>query len=100
MKNFIFGIRFRYIHQVEDHKNNRHPPIFLERKWTSRLFPDQNFAWCFALSEVKTALASGHFQNYGVVQPSLDVWISLEIECLENIICIELGDNGRPKRAF
>ena len=48
--------------------------------------------------EVNTSLASGHFQNDGVVQPSLDFWRSLAIECLENTIGFELGDNGQPKR--
>ena len=44
-------------------------------------------------------MASGHFQNDGVVQPSLYFWRALTIECLENTIGVELGDNGWPKRA-
>ena len=50
------------------------------------------------MSEVNTALASGHFLNDGVVQPSLDFWRSLAIECLENTIGFELGDNGQPQK--
>ena len=50
------------------------------------------------VSEVNTALGSGHFQNYGVVQPSLYFWRDLAIYCLENTIGVELGENGRPKR--
>ena len=45
--------------------------------------------------EVNIALASGHFQNDGVVQPSLDFGRDLEIEYLENTIGVELGDNGQ-----
>ena len=85
---------------MDDHNKRRHAQVTLERTWETEVWPDYTLAWYLAVLEVNTALASGHFQNYGVVQPSLDVWISLEIECLENIICIELGDNGRPKRAF
>ena len=46
------------------------------------------------MSEVNTALASGQFQNYGVVQPSMYFWKSMEIECLDNKIGLELGYNG------
>ena len=44
--------------------------------------------------EVNTALASGHFQNDGLVQPILDFQRALAIECLNNTIGAELGDNG------
>ena len=50
--------------------------------------------------EVNKALASGQFQNDGVVQPSMDFWRALEIECLENTIGVELGENGRSKRTY
>ena len=46
------------------------------------------------MSEVNTALASGDTQNDGVVQPSLDFWRDLAIECVENTIGVEPGDNG------
>ena len=36
------------------------------------------------MSQVNTALASGHFKNDGVVQLSLDFCRALAIECLEN----------------
>ena len=93
-----FGLHFRYIHQVDDHNNWRHVPISLERTWGTKLWPDRNFSWYLAVSEANTALASGHFQNDGVVQPSLDFRRALAIECLENTIGVELGGNGRPKR--
>ena len=50
------------------------------------------------MSEFNTALASGHFQNDGVVQKSLDFRRALELKCLENTIGFELGENGRSKR--
>ena len=31
------------------------------------------------------------------MQPSLDFWIDLGIDCLENKIGVELGENVRPK---
>ena len=48
--------------------------------------------------KVNTDLASGHFQNNGVVQISLDFRRALAIECLKNTIGVDLGKNGRPKR--
>ena len=103
-KQFIyqqpFGLHFRYRHQVDDHNNRRHAPIYLESKWAAKFCSDNNFAWYLYVSEVNTALVSGQFQNNGVVQPSLDFWSALAIECLENKIGVELGDNGRPKRSF
>ena len=93
-----FGIHFRYGHQVDDHNNWRHVPISLERKWATKFWPDRNFSWYLSESEVNTALVSGHFQNDGVVQPSLDFGRALVIECLGNTIGVELGENGRPNR--
>ena len=49
------------------------------------------------MSEVNTALASGHFQNDAVVQPSMNFWRVLEIECLKNTIWVELRENVQPK---
>ena len=50
--------------------------------------------------KVNTALVSGHFQNDGAVQPILNSRRDLAIECLENTIGFELGDNGRPKKTY
>ena len=74
-------------------------PIYLERRWATKFCTDWNFAWCFGVSEVNIHLASGHFQNDGVVQPGLYFWISLAIQFLKNTIGFELGDSGLPKRA-
>ena len=88
-----FGIHSRYIHQVGYHNNMRHGSISLESTRATKFCPDRNFSWYLAVSEVNTALASGHFQNDGVVQPSLYFWIDLAIECHENKIGVELVDN-------
>ena len=74
-----FGIHFRYRHQLHDHNNWIHAPISLDRTWATKFWPDCNFDWYIVLSEVNTALASGHFQNDGVVKPSLDFWIASAI---------------------
>ena len=73
-------------------------PNFLERTWATKFWPDHNFAWYLSMTEVNTDLAPGHFKNDGVVQPSLDFWRSLSIECLENKIGVELLENRRPNR--
>ena len=66
-----FGNNFRYIHQVDNHNNWRHALISLKKTWETKFWPDRNFAWYIVVSEVNTVLASGHFQNDGVVQPSM-----------------------------
>ena len=82
-KQFIyqnpFGINFRYRHQVYDTNNQIHVTIYLDRTRATNFSPDRKFAWYLALSGVNTALASGHFQNYGVVQPGLYFWRLLSI---------------------
>ena len=75
-----FGIHFRYRHQVDGQNNRRHSPISLDRTWANKFYPDKNFAWYLAVLEVNTALASGHFQKYGIMQPSLNFWRALAIE--------------------
>ena len=74
-----FGIHFRYRHQVDEHNNWIHAPIYLDRTWATKLWPDRNFSWFLAMSEVNTDLASGQFQNDGVVQPMMYFWRDLEI---------------------
>ena len=91
-----FGIHFRYINQMEDQNNQRHAPISLERTWATKFWPDCNFAWYLVLQEVNTYIVSGHFQNDGVVQPSLDFRRYFAIECLENKIGDEFVDSGLP----
>ena len=86
-----FGIHFRYMHQVDNKNNWRHAPISLERKWETTFWPNHNFAWYLAVSEVNTALVSGHFKNDGVVQPSMYFWRSLAIYCLDNKIGMNWG---------
>ena len=71
--------------------------IYLDRTWATTFLSNHNFAWYFDVSE-NTTIVSGHFQNYGVVQPSLYFWRALTIYFLENKIDFELVDNGRPKR--
>ena len=82
-KQFIyrhpFGIYSRYIHQADDHNNQRHAQIYLERIWATNFWPDHNFAWYLAVSDVNIDLASGHFKNDGLVQSSLYFYRALAI---------------------
>ena len=82
---------------MDDRNNWRHAPIYLQNTWMEKFWPDHNLAWYLAVSEVNTALASVHFKNDGVLQPSTYFWRALEIECIENTIGFELGENGQPK---
>ena len=77
-----------------DHNNHRHVQTSLYRTWVTKSWHDSNIAWYLDVSKVNTALELGHFQNDGVVQPSLDFWRDLAIECVENTIGFETGDNG------
>ena len=81
-----------------DHNNWRHAPISLGRTWKTKFWPDRNFDWYLAMSKVNTALESDHFQNDGVVQPSMDFRRDFSIECLDNTIGVELFYNVQPKR--
>ena len=49
-----------------------------------------------SVTEVNTALASGHFQNGGDIMPTLDFWRQLVIKCMEDTIGTDPGDIGRP----
>ena len=95
-----FGIHFRYIHQVDDHNNCRHAEIYLERTWVTKLYPDPNLGWYLAVSEANKSPAPGHFQNDGVVQPSLDFWRDLARECLENKIGFEFWGECTTRENF
>ena len=82
-----------------DHNNLSHLSISLEKTRANTFWPDHNFVCYLVVSEVNTALSSGHFQNYGLVQPSLDFWRALKIYFLDNTIGVGLGGNRPPKRA-
>ena len=59
----LFGLHFRYRHQVDDQNNRRHAHISIERTWATKFWPDRNFAWYLAVTEVNTALADGNFRK-------------------------------------
>ena len=66
-----FSLHFRYLHQVDNHNNRRHSTISIERKWASKFWPDRNFTWYLAVTEVNTSLAYGHFRKGGKLIPTL-----------------------------
>jgi hypothetical protein len=61
--NYIEPIsnHFKYRHQIDDHNNRRHSPISIEKTWATKFWPDRNFAWFLAVTEVNTNLARGYF---------------------------------------
>ena len=72
-----FGVHYKYRQQVENHNYKIHVPISLERTWATKFWPDRNFSCYLVMSEVNTDLELGHFQNDGIVQPSLYFWRAL-----------------------
>ena len=68
------GLHFHYRHQVDNHNNRRHSTISPERTRATKFCTDHKFAWYLAVTEVNTALASGHFQNGGNIMPTLAFW--------------------------
>ena len=45
-----FGLNFKYTHQVYDHNNQRHAPIYLENTWDTKFWTYHNFSWYIAVS--------------------------------------------------
>ena len=66
-----FGLHSRYRHQVDYHNNRKHAPISIESTWETKFWPDRNFAWYLAVTEVNTALADGNFRKGGKLIPTL-----------------------------
>ena len=75
-----FGLRFWYRHKVYGHNNRCQSPTFLDIIWNTKYWPDCNFAWYLAVTEVKIERASGHFQNGGDIMPTLAVWKQLAMQ--------------------
>ena len=57
--------------KIDDHNNRRHAPISIDRTWATKFWPDRNFAWYLAVTEVNTALVDGHFFKGGKLIPTL-----------------------------
>ena len=93
------GFYFRCRHQVDYHNSKSQSNISLERTWATKSWVDSNFSWYLAVTEVNTALASGHFQNGGNIMLTLDFWRQLVLQCMENTIGTDPGSVGRPIRA-
>ena len=94
-----FCLHFRYRHQVDNHNNRRHAPISIERTWETKFWPDRNFAWYLAVTEVNTALADGHFRKGGKWIPTLQFRRKLAREIMENNIGGDTVDSGSPRRS-
>ena len=86
-------------HQVDDHNNRCHAPISLERTWATKFWPDRNFAWYVAVTEVNAALVHGHMQNGGKIIPQLEFRRALAKEMLTNNVGRDPESPSRPMRS-
>ena len=77
-----FGLNFRYRHRVDDHNNIIHAYISIESTWATKYWPNRNFAWYLAVTEVNTALADGHFRQDGKLVPTLQFRSNLAHEMM------------------
>ena len=93
-----FGLNFRYCHQVDDHINRIHATISIERTWETKFWPDRNFAWYLAVTEVNTALVDGHVHKGGRLIQTLQFRRKLAHEMMENNIGVDTVDYGRTRR--
>ena len=92
-----FGSHSRHHHQVDNHNNRSNAPISLERKWVTKFWPNRNFAWYLAVTEVNTALTDGHFRKGGNLIPTLQFRRKLAHKMMENTIRVNTVDYGRPR---
>jgi Transposase IS4 len=74
---------FKYRHQIDDHNNRRHSPISIEKIWATKFWPDRNFAWFLAVTEVNTNLARGYFGG-GETLSQLDFRKKLALEMMNS----------------
>ena len=65
------GLHFLYHHQVDYHNNRKNYPISIESTWATKFWPNRNFAWYLAVTEVNMALADGHFRKGRKMIPTL-----------------------------
>ena len=94
-----FGLHFRYRYQVYDQNNRRHAPISIQRTWETRFWPDRNFAWYLAVTEVNTALAHMHFRKGQKLITNLQFRRKIAPEMMENSIGMDTVDSGRLRRS-
>ena len=60
-----FQLHFKYQHQVDDYNNKRHAPIFLERTWATKFYPDHNFPDISPCQKSIQILHQGNFKMVG-----------------------------------
>ena len=75
-----FVFHFHYCHMLDGHNNRRNSPISLDRTRKTKFCTDRNFSCYLDVTEVNTALASGHCQNGGNIMPTLSFWRHLVIQ--------------------
>ena len=82
---------FKHRHQADDNKNCHHDPMSLEMSWAAKHWPDGNFAWFLALSEVSACLEKA-CTNGRTPMPQLEFRQKLAKQMLE---CTEGDDEAR-----
>ena len=63
----------------------------------TKFWPDRNFTWYLAVTEVNTALADGHFRKGGQLIPAFQFRRKLAHEMTENNIGGNTVSSGRPR---
>ena len=84
---------FRFRHQIDDHNNRRHSPVSIESTWATKYWPDRNFAWFIAVTEVNVNNVRGYFG--GVSLPQLEFRRKLAWEMINNTVGVE-KKNSEP----
>ena len=87
---------FKYRHQIDDHNNRRHAPISIEKTWATKHWPDRNFAWFIAVTEVNANHACAYFRGTEII-PQLEFRKNLAWEMINNSMegISEVEDNSR-----
>ena len=62
---------FLYRHQFDDKNNRKHAPIYIEKTWATKYWPDRCFAWYLAVSEVNANYAQEYFQDSSDALPQI-----------------------------
>ena len=75
---------FKYRHQIDDHNNRRHSPISIEKTWATKYWPDRNFAWFIAVTEVNANHARAYFG--GERLPQIEFRMKLAWEMINNTL--------------
>ena len=102
-KSFQYADPFyRYFHArhaVDDNNNRRHQPISLETSWGTKFWPNRQYAFFLALSELNANLAKCRARRFDQPEAQLEYRRALAFEQMTNTIGIENLPRQVPQRA-